>query len=42
AAQPLTLNLDGEPETSRHFRIDCVPGRLRILRQDVLPLLQAR
>ena len=30
AAIPLTLNLDGEPETSRHFRIDCVPGRLRM------------
>ncbi len=27
---PLTLNLDGEPETSRHFRIDCVAGRLRM------------
>ncbi|MBN6151832.1 lipid kinase YegS [Xanthomonas sp. AmX2] len=30
ADEPLTLNLDGEPETSRHFRIDCVPGRLRM------------
>ncbi|PPT79139.1 lipid kinase YegS [Xanthomonas theicola] len=30
AAMPLTLNLDGEPETSRHFRVDCVAGRLRM------------
>lgn len=28
--QPLTLNLDGEPMESRHFRIDCVPGRVRM------------
>ncbi|CAD7723436.1 Lipid kinase YegS [Xanthomonas hydrangeae] len=28
--QPLTLNLDGEPETSLHFRIECVPARLRM------------
>ena len=28
--EPLTLNLDGEPVESRHFRIDCVPGRLRM------------
>ncbi|WP_254459480.1 lipid kinase YegS [Xanthomonas sacchari] len=42
AAQPLTLNLDGEPETSRHFRIDCVPGRLRMHLPPESPLLQAR
>ncbi|HBK45687.1 MAG TPA: lipid kinase YegS, partial [Xanthomonadaceae bacterium] len=30
APLPLTLNLDGEPETSTHFRIDCVPRRLRM------------
>lgn len=30
APQPLTLNLDGEPVESRHFRIDCVPGRVRM------------
>lgn len=30
AHQPLTLNLDGEPETSLHFRIECVPARLRM------------
>ena len=28
--EPLTLNLDGEPVASRHFRIECVPGRLRM------------
>jgi lipid kinase YegS len=28
--QPLTLNLDGEPVESRHFRIECVPGRVRM------------
>lgn len=28
--QPLTLNLDGEPMEARHFRIDCVPGRVRM------------
>ena len=26
--EPMTLNLDGEPERARHFRIDCVPRRL--------------
>lgn len=30
AAQPLTLNLDGEPVEARHFRIECVPGRVRM------------
>lgn len=30
SALPLTLNLDGEPVEARHFRIDCVPGRLRM------------
>ncbi len=28
--QPLTLNLDGEPVTAARFRIDCVPGCLRL------------
>jgi lipid kinase YegS len=28
--RPMTLNLDGEPLESRRFRIDCVPGRLRM------------
>lgn len=30
AEQPITLNLDGEPVKARHFRIDCVPGRVRM------------
>ncbi|HEV7271737.1 lipid kinase YegS [Pseudoxanthomonas sp.] len=30
ADQPLTLNLDGEPLQSRRFRIECVPGRVRM------------
>lgn len=30
AAQPFTLNLDGEPVRATRFRADCVPGRLRM------------
>ncbi|TYT27098.1 lipid kinase YegS [Luteimonas viscosa] len=30
AAAPLVLNLDGEPVESTRFRIDCVPGRVRM------------
>ncbi len=30
AVEPLTLNLDGEPVESGHFRIECVPGRVRM------------
>jgi lipid kinase YegS len=30
AEQPLILNLDGEPVESGHFRIECVPGRVRM------------
>ena len=30
ADAPLTLNLDGEPVEAIAFRIDCVPGRLRM------------
>ena len=37
--QPLTLNLDGEPVESRHFRIDCVPGRVRMHLPADCPLL---
>lgn len=37
--QPLTLNLDGEPVESRHFRIDCVPGRVRMHLPPDSPLL---
>ncbi len=37
--QPLTLNLDGEPVQSRHFRIDCVPRRVRMHLPVDCPLL---
>lgn len=37
-AAPLTLNLDGEPVTATAFRIDCVPGRLRMHLPDGSPL----
>ena len=37
--QPIILNLDGEPVESRHFRIDCVPGRLRMHLPPDSPLL---
>jgi diacylglycerol kinase family enzyme len=30
SAHPLTLNLDGEPVQATRFRIECVPGRLRM------------
>ena len=30
ADTPLTLNLDGEPVEARAFRIECMPGRLRM------------
>ena len=30
AELPLTLNLEGEPVQARHFRIDCVPGRVNL------------
>lgn len=30
SSQALTLNLDGEPMSARHFRIDCIPGRVRM------------
>ncbi|HEY0335626.1 MAG TPA: lipid kinase YegS [Stenotrophomonas sp.] len=36
---PITLNLDGEPENARHFRIDCVPRRLRMHLPPDCPLL---
>ena len=38
--QPLTLNLDGEPVESRHFRIECVPGRVRMHLPTESPLLK--
>ncbi|ALN59627.1 diacylglycerol kinase catalytic domain [Lysobacter enzymogenes] len=37
--QPLNLNLDGEPVQSRHFRIDCAPGRVRMHLPPGCPLL---
>ncbi|SFR89536.1 lipid kinase YegS [Stenotrophomonas maltophilia] len=39
SAQPLTLNLDGEPVQARRFRIDCVAGRVRMHLPDDCPLL---
>lgn len=39
ALQPLTLNLDGEPVASTHFRIDCVPRRVRMHLPAGCPLL---
>ncbi|UHQ22727.1 lipid kinase YegS [Lysobacter sp. 5GHs7-4] len=39
SAQELTLNLDGEPVRSRHFRIDCVPARVRMHLPEDCPLL---
>jgi diacylglycerol kinase family enzyme len=29
-AEPLTLNLDGEPVEATRFRIECMPGRVRM------------
>lgn len=42
AEQPLTLNLDGEPVDARHFRIECVPGRVRMHLPADCPLLRVR
>lgn len=42
ATEPLTLNLDGEPLSGRHYRIECVPGRLRMHLPDGCPLLSPR
>lgn len=41
ADAPLTLNLDGEPLEARAFRIECVPGRLRMHLPPDSPLLAA-
>ncbi|WP_028919413.1 lipid kinase YegS [Pseudoxanthomonas suwonensis] len=35
----LTLNLDGEPVAARRFRVECVPGRLRMHLPPDSPLL---
>ncbi len=42
AEQPLTLNLDGEPVDARHFRIECVPRRVRMHLPADCPLLMVR
>lgn len=42
SAQPLTLNLDGEPVTARHFRIDCMPSRVRMHLPGDTALLRGR
>lgn len=42
SAQPLTLNLDGEPMTARHFRIDCMPSRVRMHLPGDTALLRGR
>lgn len=39
ALAPMVLNLDGEPVESSRFRIECVPGRLRMHLPDGCPLL---
>lgn len=39
AAEPITLNLDGEPLRARWFEITCVPGRLRMHLPPGSPLL---
>ncbi len=41
ADEPLIINLDGEPVEARTFRIDCVPGRLRMHLPPDCPLLVA-
>lgn len=41
AESELTLNLDGEPVSSHHFRIDCVPARVRMHLPEGCPLLAA-
>ena len=38
ADQPMILNLDGEPVQSRRFRIECVPGRVRMHLPAACPL----
>lgn len=40
AAAPMTLNLDGEPVQARHFRVECIPGRLRMHLPAGSPLLR--
>lgn len=40
AAQPLTLNLDGEPLQARRFHVQCVAGRVRMHLPAKTPLLR--
>ncbi|HDS1230123.1 TPA: lipid kinase YegS [Stenotrophomonas maltophilia] len=40
--RPLTLNLDGEPVQARQFRIECVPGRVRMHLPPGCPLLAGK
>ena len=42
APGPLTLNLDGEPVSSRRFRIECVPRRVRAHLPHGCPLLSVQ
>lgn len=42
SAEPVRLNLDGEPLEARRMRIDCVPGALRMLLPRDCPLLTPR
>lgn len=42
ADTPFALNLDGEPVESTHFRIECVPGRVRMHLPEDCPLLGLR
>lgn len=39
STQPLVLNLDGEPVEATRFRIECVPGRVRMHLPEACPLL---
>lgn len=41
SAEPLALNLDGEPVEARRFRIECVPGRVRMHLGADCPLFRA-
>jgi len=39
AGAPMTLNLDGEPVQAHRFRVQCVPGRIRMHLPAASPLL---
>lgn len=42
SAEPVRLNLDGEPLEARRMRVDCVPGALRMVLPRGCPLLAPR